>query len=138
MKKLLIFGGVIVVLFIALILLVDASSDDVTDDPLYDNEVTPSELETTLEEEEQVTVYFHSPECQYCLETTPVLVPLAEDMDVDLVLYNLLEYEQGWHNYGIDSTPTVVHFENGEEVNRIVGAAPEEEFESFLNHYALD
>ncbi|GAA0452182.1 thioredoxin family protein [Alkalibacillus silvisoli] len=137
MKKLIIFAAVVVVLFIALILLTD-SQNDTTDDPLYDNEVSPNELETKLENEEGVTVYFYSPECQYCLETTPRLVPLAEEMDIDLVLYNLLEHEQGWQDYGLESTPTVVHYENGEEVNRIVGAAPDEDFEAFFNHFVID
>ncbi|WP_188207847.1 thioredoxin family protein [Alkalibacillus aidingensis] len=156
MKKLIIFGSVIVVFFVAIALLTNASQTvtvednpygkdsleretaELLDDPNYQNIILPEELDTQLEEEDEVTVYFYSPTCEYCQETTPRLAPLAEEMGVDLVQYNLLEFEEGWNDYDVDSTPTLVHYEDGEEVQRIVGAAPNEDYEAFFNTYVLD
>ncbi|RBP04235.1 thioredoxin family protein [Rossellomorea aquimaris] len=102
------------------------------DDPNYQNVILPEELEEKLKNNEDVTVYFYSSSCIHCKRTTPVLAPLAKDMEVDMVQYNLLEFEQGWDQYRIESTPTLVHFEDGKEVARIVGEQPEEEFKKFF------
>ena len=55
-----------------------------------------------------------------CKEATPILTPLAEELGIDLVQYNLLEFEQGWDDYDIEGTPTIVQFKDGKEVARIV------------------
>lgn len=102
------------------------------DDPNYQNVILPEELEQKLKNNEDVTVYFYSSSCIHCKRTTPVLAPLAEDMEVDMVQYNVLEFKQGWNDYRIESTPTLVHFEDGKEVARIVGGQPEEEFRKFF------
>jgi thiol-disulfide isomerase/thioredoxin len=94
---------------------------DQLDDPNYQNLILPEELEKKLNNKEDVTVYFYSPTCPHCQKATPVLMPLADEMGVDIVQYNLLEFEQGWDDYGIESTPTLVHFEKGKEADRIVG-----------------
>ena len=90
-----------------------------------------------VEAGEDVTVYFFSPTCPHCVRTTPVVAPLAKDMDVDLVQYNLLEFEQGWNDYGIESTPTIVQYKDGKEVNRIVGYQEEATFKDWFNEYTL-
>ncbi|UJL47581.1 thioredoxin family protein [Virgibacillus sp. NKC19-16] len=157
-KKLFIFGGIIIVLFVALFFVTNYQNNqtvenednpygttdleqgtiDQLDDPLYDNQVMPDELSETVESGEEATVYFYSPDCAYCQQTTPYLAPLAEDMEVDLKKFNLLEFGQESLAYGIESTPTVVHYENGEEVSRLVGQHPEEEYEAFFDQYVLD
>ncbi|MDQ0430203.1 MULTISPECIES: thioredoxin family protein [Caryophanaceae] len=150
MKKLLIIAGIVVVIFAGIIFLTSQANDekmadnpydtedleqatiDQLDDENYQNIVVPSELEEQIASGEPTTVYFFSPTCEYCQQTTPVLMPVAEDMDVDVLQYNLLEYEQGWQQYSIEATPTLVHYENGEEVSRWVGAQPEENIEQFF------
>ncbi|RPF53179.1 thioredoxin family protein [Aquisalibacillus elongatus] len=156
MKKLIIFGLTIIALFIVIILLTNLSQPEVDennaygttdlesetaellDDPNYQNIITPDELEEKLESGEDVTVYFFSPTCQYCREATPRLMPIADDMNVDVQQYNVLEFEQGWNEFNIDATPTLIHFENGEEVARVKGAVPNEQFEQFFNQAVLD
>lgn len=157
MKKLIIFGVVIIALFVATAVLtnmaqtenvdednpygkskLDSETAALLDDPHYQNIITPDQLEEKLEAGEDVTVYFFSPTCQYCREATPRLMPLAEDMGVDVQQYNLLEFEDGWNEYNIEATPTLVHFEDGEEVGRIKGAAPNEQFEAFFNEYVVE
>ncbi|RLL45023.1 thioredoxin family protein [Oceanobacillus piezotolerans] len=157
-KKMIAIIGVIVVLLIALFFVVqyqnnqklagadnpygttdlDQATIDQLDNPDYGNQILPDELAGKVESGEPVTVYFYSPTCVYCQQTTPYLVPLAEDNNIDMKKYNLLEFGQEAAPYAIQSTPTLVHFENGEEVARIVGQRTEEEFQAFFDQYVLN
>ena len=155
MKKLLIIGGAIVVVFILLVVLTNMSNDkkladnpygtedlkqetiDQLDDENYQNIILPDELQAKVESGEPVTAYFFSPICVHCKAMTPVLMPVVEDMGVDLVQYNIYEFEQGWEDYLIEATPTMIHFENGKEVSRMVGNQPEEDIEAFFNEVVL-
>ncbi|MEH7381491.1 thioredoxin family protein [Bacillus sp. JJ1533] len=139
MKKIIIFTAIIVVLFGALAYVsttqnkqkaegnpygkdkLDPATLAQLDDPNYGNQILPDELETKLKNGESMTVYFYSPTCSHCQNTTPVIVPMVDEMGLDLKKYNLLEFEEGWKDYGIEYTPTLIHFENGEEVSRLVG-----------------
>lgn len=107
---------------------------DSLDDPLYQNIIQPDELEEKIDAGEAMTVYFFSPACVHCQRTTPVLVPLAEDNDIDVVQMNLMEFDEQSH-YEIEGTPTLVHFDDGEEVARIVGEQSEEDFQEFFDSY---
>ncbi|OKL35810.1 thioredoxin family protein [Domibacillus mangrovi] len=102
------------------------------DDPNYQNIVQPNTLEEKLENGEDTVVYFFSPTCPHCQETTPVLMPIADDENVDVLQYNLLEFEQGWEDYKIEYTPTLIYFEGGAEKGRLVGSQPDSEWQSFL------
>jgi len=157
-KKVLIFIGVIVLLFGALYFVVTYQNNqamedndnpygttnleqptiDLLDDPNYDNIILPDELDDQMTNGEDVTVYFFSPTCQFCVETTPYLAPLAKDNDIDMKQFNLLEFGQEGRQYAIESTPTLIHYEDGEEVARIVGQSSEEEFQSFFDEYVND
>ncbi|AKG05002.1 MULTISPECIES: thioredoxin family protein [Salimicrobium] len=153
-KKMIIFAAVLVVLIAALALIVSLqnsekaegnpynkdeselqqSTIDQLENPNYGNQILPDELSGKVESGEEVTVYFYSPECVYCQNTTPYLVPLTEEMGVDMKKMNVLEFPEQRHKYGIEGTPTVVHFENGEEQDRIVGQQPEENFRDFFEN----
>ncbi|HWO78309.1 MAG TPA: thioredoxin family protein [Bacillus sp. (in: firmicutes)] len=150
MKKVLIFLAIIVVLFGGMAFLnyaqnadklkdnpyrtnnLKQSTIDLIGDPLYDNIILPDDLEEKLANKEDVTVYFFSPECVHCQATTPIIDPMTEDMGIDLVKYNILEFEQGWDDYAIEATPTIIHFKDGEEYKRITGAQDEKVFKDFF------
>lgn len=155
MKKMLIIGGVVVAIFALIIVLTNISNNDklannpydtddleqptidLLSDENYQNIAVPDEVDEKIKSGEPTTVYFFSPTCQHCQATTPVLMPVAEDMDVDVLQYNLLEYDQGWQDYFIEATPTLVHYENGEEVSRWVGSQPKENIKEFFNEIVL-
>lgn len=103
------------------------------DDPNYQNIILPEDLKAKLDNKEDVTVYFYSPTCSYCQQTTPIVAPLAEDLGIDLVQFNLLEFESGWDQYGIKETPTIVQYKAGKEAERIVGLKDKEVFEDWFN-----
>lgn len=150
--------GSIVILFVALYFVVDYKNKqaidtsgnpygkedlkqetiDQLDNPLYQNQITPDELNEELASSGDVTVYFYSPTCVHCQNTTPVLVPVAEDLDVDVKKLNLLEFEDDWDTYQIEGTPTLVHYKDGEEVTRIDGERSEDEFTAFFNEHVLN
>jgi thiol-disulfide isomerase/thioredoxin len=158
-KKIIIYLSMIVLLFAGLyaVNVASSGSDDnpygiresklaadtrkLLDDPNYQNIILPDELETLLAEGYTGYVYFFSASCIYCKQTTPVLKPLADELGVDLPMFNLLEFPDGWRDYRIDSTPTLVYYKDGVEAGRLVGGAeqqagdggiPQETFRAFL------
>ncbi|WP_173917004.1 co-chaperone YbbN [Halobacillus sp. Marseille-Q1614] len=154
-KKMIIFGTVLVILVVALTFVVNYQNSQQSEDnpygkenleqgtieqledPNYQNQILPDELREKVESGDPVTVYFYSPDCVHCQNTTPDLVPLAQDMNVDMKKLNLLEFEDQWQEYQIQSTPTLVHYENGEEQSRIVGAQDMSNFEAFFEEEVL-
>lgn len=155
MKKVLIFLAIIIVIFAGLAVLTNMQNEEkvaednkyqkdslhpetiaLLDDPNYQNIILPESLEEKLNNKEDATIYFFSPTCSHCQRTTPVVAPLAEEMGVDLMLFNLLEFDNGWNQYNISETPTIVQYKNGEEVERIVGYKEKEVFEEWFNTYS--
>lgn len=150
MKKIAIFAVVLVLLFGAIAFITQYQKEQAMegnpygkddlhaetvkqlDDPNYQNIVLPDELTDKLDNGEDAVVYFFSPTCPHCQETTPVLMPIADDENVDVLQYNLLEFEEGWNDYGIEYTPTLIYFENGVEKSRLVGSHPESDWQTFL------
>ncbi|TYS15431.1 thioredoxin family protein [Rossellomorea vietnamensis] len=150
MKKVIIFLVVIIGIFAAIAVVttmqqnqaaegnpynkadLEPATIDQLDDPNYQNLILPDELQTKLENEEDVTVYFYSPTCSHCQATTPIVAPMAEDMGIDLLQYNVLEFEQAWNQFNIEGTPTIIHFEDGQETARIVSSQPAETFEAWF------
>lgn len=146
MKKLVIYGGIIILLFAALGIVTYMSQAQLVegnpygksklhpdtikllDNPLYGNLILPAELEQELGQRDELFVYFFQSNCPACMETTPILVPVADQLGIDLKKYNLLEFNQGWADYQIEFTPTVVYYQQGEEVDRITGIHTAEEF----------
>lgn len=156
MKKVIIFLTLIIVLFISVAFLskmqqkekisennpygkdeLHAETVAQLDDPNYQNIILPGELDQKLDNEDDVTVYFYSPTCPHCQRTTPIVSPLSSEMGIDLVQYNLLEFEQGWDDYGITETPTIVQYKKGKEVNRITGYYEEDKFKEWFKNNSL-
>lgn len=155
MKKMIIFIVIIIALFSVIAFITNTqnqqkaesnpynkqnlkqSTIDQLNDPNYQNLILPDQLAKDLKNKEEKTVYFYSPECVHCQKTTPIVAPLAEEMGIDLVQYNLLEFEQGWDDYSIESTPTIVHYKDGKEEARIVGENPKEVFKKWFEDHKV-
>lgn len=151
MKKLLAIGGVIVVIFVLILVLnnqsnkdklkdnpygtnkLEQSTIDLIGDKNYSNIILPDDLKKKLDAGESATVYFFSPLCGYCKEMTPVMMPIANNMDVEVLQFNVLEFGNEAAPYQIEATPTLIYFENGEEVGRMVGGQPEENIRAFFD-----
>lgn len=101
----------------------------------YQNVILPSELEQMLRTEEKVYVYYYASTCPACERLTPIIVPLSKDIGIDLKLFNLLEFEEGWDQYNIKVTPTVVMYRKGTEIKRLEGLMDSEKYEEIFNEY---
>src|SRR5690625_1669789 len=111
---------------------------DQLDYTIYQNIILTKELERALKNKEDMTVYFFSPTCIHCINATPVVVPLVEELDIDMKKLNTLEYEEALSEFNIQGTPTIIHYENGEEVTRFEGAAEEEQYREFFEENVLE
>ncbi|AIE59195.1 thioredoxin family protein [Bacillus methanolicus] len=155
MKKVIIFLAIIIVLFAGVAILNNIQQKEKIsrnnpygkdnlhpetvkqlDDPNYQNIILPEELKKKLKAKEDVTVYFFSPTCPHCQRTTPIVVPLSKKMGINLVLFNLLEFENGWDDFGITETPTIVQYKHGKEISRITGYNEKSVFEKWFNKYS--
>jgi len=132
----LVYAAVVIVLFSSLYLLkylnvselygkpvsdLQPATRQLLKDPHYQNIILPDELDRRIESGEPTFVYFFSSDCGFCRETTPVLMPIAEELGVDLPQFNLVEFKDYYRKYNIVFTPTLAYFEGGKEVSRIEG-----------------
>ncbi len=76
-----------------------------------------------------VLVDFWAPWCMPCRMVSPILDEIASELQGQLTVakVNLDENSQLAAKYGVMSIPTVVRFQDGEEVSRVVGAMPKAE-----------
>ena len=150
MKKLVIIGAAVVLLFAAIIVLTNMSNSDkmkdnpydtdnlqqstidLLDDENYQNIILPDDLQAKIDSGEGVFAYMFSPECGYCMQFTPKLMTVANQEDIQINQLNVLEYQNAWTTYQLEYTPTLIYFENGEEVTRIVGDQDEEAVRQFF------
>jgi thiol-disulfide isomerase/thioredoxin len=116
------------------------STRDQLNDENYQRIILPDELAEKLANKESLVVYMFSPECPYCRQTTPILNEIAEEVGADYRQLNVFEFLEMWDTYNINATPTLIYFENGEEVARIEGGIggtnTRETFRQFLQTYA--
>ncbi|MBB4826513.1 thiol-disulfide isomerase/thioredoxin [Sporosarcina luteola] len=154
MKKLVAIGGVVIVLFVLIIVLTNQSNKmklknnpygskeleqptiDLLGNKNYSNIVMPEELKEKIETGEPVTAYFFSPTCPYCMKMTPILMPIAKEKGIHVYQYNMLEFEEEAEPFGITGWPTLIQYEDGKEIGRIVGPQnPEQEINDFFKEY---
>lgn len=156
MKKLLLIGGAIIVVFILIVVLSNKSNEaklkdnpygtndlakptiDLIGNENYSNIVLPDTLFKKIKAGESVTAYYFHPECHFCMEMTPVMMPIAKEMDVNVLQYNMLEFGNQVNEtteYNIEGWPALVHYEDGKEVGRMVGAQPEENIRLFFKEF---
>jgi len=78
--------------------------------------------------------FFYTPTCPYCRMMEPLIEAAAELLGdrVNFIKINAAYLYEVAGAYYIMGTPTTIAFANGEEVDRIVGYVPVEEFEGFL------
>lgn len=156
-KKLLLFGVIIVVLFGALFIINKQDANNVygkpsaqlnpatkklLKDPNYQNIILPDALDKLAASTEGGIVYFFASDCHYCKETTPLLMPIADELGANIEQFNLREYTDYFNKYGIQYTPTLIYFQGGQEADRIVGGISEQpgnteaDFRAFLEKYS--
>ncbi|PFK18404.1 thioredoxin family protein [Bacillus cereus] len=146
MKKMLIFGGIIIALFAAIFAVtqmeeknastsqkIDNATGSQTDGPdYYKNKISLSDLQKNLKEKKEETVYFYQTSCVHCQKLSPVVVPMAKDLNVDMKVMDIEKLDAPWDEYKIQGTPTIIHFKDGKEVSRISGEQPKDKLKEWL------
>ncbi|WP_242314510.1 thioredoxin family protein [Bacillus cereus group sp. BfR-BA-01355] len=145
MKKMLIFGGIIIALFVAIFAVTQMEEKNATsqkiDNPTesktnvsdyYTNKISLSDLQKNLKEKKEETVYFYQTSCVHCQKLSPVVVPMAKDLNVDMKVMDIEKLDAPWDEYKIQGTPTIIHFKDGKEVSRISGEQPKDKLKEWL------
>ncbi len=87
-----------------------------------------------LESKRPVLVDFWAPWCMPCKMVAPILHEIQEECQGSLkvVKINTDENQEVASNYGIMGIPTLILFNNGQEVDRVVGAVPKKKIMQML------
>ncbi|AEI40204.1 thioredoxin family protein [Paenibacillus mucilaginosus] len=105
------------------------------DDPNYQSIILPAALDKKLAAKEDFFVYYFASTCPHCKVTTPVLMPVAKELGVQMNQFNLEEFKDGWKKYNLEYTPTLVYYKGGQEADRIVGEQKAPELKAFIEKH---
>ncbi|HDR7764218.1 MULTISPECIES: thioredoxin family protein [Bacillus cereus group] len=134
MKKMLIFGGIIIVLFAAIFAVTQMEKKNASTDEkgYYSNKISLEDLNKNIEDKKEQTIYFYQTSCVHCQKVSPIVVPLAKDLNVDMKVIDIENLNEPWDKYNIKGTPTIIHFKDGKEVSRISGEQSKDKFKEWF------
>lgn len=91
-------------------------------------------IDEVLKNEGLVVVDFFATWCAPCQMLAPVLIELEKKYGDEVEFYkvNIDESEDSAIRYGVSSVPTLIFFKNGEEIDRQVGFADEDELSNWI------
>ncbi|MCP1122458.1 thioredoxin family protein [Bacillus sp. 3103sda1] len=132
MKKMFLFGGIVVVLLIAIFAVTKVEQKQENKTDYYTNKISLEDLQKNVKEKKDQTIYFYQTNCVHCQKVSPIIVPMAKDMNIDMKVIDLEKYPTGWDEFKITGTPTIIRFKEGKEVSRIEGEQPKDKFEEWF------
>lgn len=83
-----------------------------------------------------VLMEYYSPMCAYCKTLDPILDQLASEYagQIKIGKMNIDQNPLTASQYDIMSTPTMILFKNGKQINKLLGAVSKEEIENHLRY----
>lgn len=79
------------------------------------------ELEDTIEDNEKLLVDFYADWCGPCKMMEPTIEEISEEKDLVVAEIEIDENQHIAAQYGVQSVPTYILYENEEAVNQMVG-----------------
>lgn len=101
-------------------------------------DISAKEFDETINNKDKpiAVIDFYAEWCMPCLMLAPILEELASKLkDIKFARINVDENKELSSKFNITSIPTLIVFKNGEEVERLTGALPEEVLEEKLGKY---
>ena len=83
--------------------------------------------------EKKAVVDFYANWCGPCKMFAPIFEEVSNEIDMNFIKLDTDEHSDIARGYGVMSIPTIILFENGNEVKRHTGFMSKEEFIKFLN-----
>lgn len=133
MKKMFLFGGIVIALLIAIFAVSNIEQKEEAKTDYYTNKISLDDIRKNIQEKKDQTIYFYQTSCPHCHKVSPIIVPMAKDMNIDVKVIDLEnEAKAVWDELKITGTPTIIHFKEGKEVSRIEGEQPKDEFKKWF------
>ncbi|MEC2709757.1 thioredoxin family protein [Bacillus thuringiensis] len=132
MKKILVFSLFVILLFGVIFLVMNKNKEEVPVKEYYKNKISQEQLQQDILDKKEKIIYYYQTHCSHCAKVSPIVIPMAEEMKIDMQVMNLEEYDSAWDQFKIKGTPTIIHYKDGKELNRIEGEQSEEDFESWF------
>ena len=80
----------------------------------------------------KVLVDFYADWCGPCKMLAMEIEKVASEIDIDIVKVNVDEEEDIARRYGVMSIPTLILFENGQELKKTIGFMPKDKIKEFI------
>lgn len=80
----------------------------------------------------KVLVDFYADWCGPCKMLAMEIEKAANEIDIDIVKVNVDEEEDIARKYGVMSIPTLILFENGQELKKTIGFMPKDKIKEFI------
>lgn len=80
----------------------------------------------------KVLVDFYADWCGPCKMLAMEIEKVASEIDIDIVKVNVDEEEEIARKYGVMSIPTLILFENGQELKKTIGFMSKDKIKEFI------
>lgn len=80
----------------------------------------------------KVLVDFYATWCGPCKMLGPVLENLKDEIDIDIIKIDVDKHNDLARTYGVMSIPTLIVFQNNEEIKRTLGFMDKEKIKEFI------